>query len=182
MRDDVRAEGLTAWQQFLLVLLRFTIGWHLFYQGLGKLQSPHWSAEGYLRAATGPLAALFQKMAASGAWLALADRATVWGLIVLGMLLMVGLFTRPASAGAILLLALFYAAQPPLPAHGFAARTPDGSELYANKVTIEILALLVALAFDTGRISGLDLLVRQWFARRRAPRAGGEVAAATQDS
>lgn len=44
--------------KLLLVLLRVAIGWHLFYEGIHKLQSMNsdrpWSAEGYLRNASGP--------------------------------------------------------------------------------------------------------------------------------
>jgi thiosulfate dehydrogenase [quinone] large subunit len=162
------ADTLTGSQQFVLVLFRFSIGWHLFYQGWGKIQAAHWSSESYLRAATGPLAAVFERMANQPLWLRLADQGTMWGLTILGLLLMIGLFTRAASLLSIGLLLLFYAALPPLPFHGFAVRTPDGTELYVNKVLIEILALLVSLVFDTGKISGLDMLVGPWLRRVRS--------------
>jgi thiosulfate dehydrogenase [quinone] large subunit len=171
------ADSLTASQQIVLVLFRFSIGWHLFYQGWGKIEAAHWSSESYLRAATGPLAGVFEYMANQTAWLRLADQGTMWGLLILGLLLMVGLFTRIASILAIGLLLLFYAAMPPLPFHGFALRTPDGTELYVNKVLIEILALLVSLVFDTGKISGLDMLVGRWF-RRVRPGVNGRAAPA----
>jgi uncharacterized membrane protein YphA (DoxX/SURF4 family) len=161
------SSALTGWQQFVLVLLRFSIGWHFFYQGLGKLQAAHWTSESYLRSATGPAGELFHKMADYGMWLKFADQGTMWGLLVLGVLLMVGLFTRTATVLSMGLLLLFYAAQPPLPIHGFSVRTPDGTELYVNKVMIEMMALLVSLAFDTGRISGLDMLLGPWWRRRR---------------
>ena len=154
------ANCLTAWQQFMLVLFRFCLGWHLFYQGMGKLRGAHWSAEPYLRSATGPLASLFQEMTENRAWLSVADQATILGLMTLGVLLMVGLFTRVASLGAIALLLLFYLAHPPFPVHGFGVPTINGNELYVNQVLIEILALAVSLAFDTGKISGLDMLIR----------------------
>ena len=162
-----RPIALTAWQQFVLVLVRFSVGWHIFYQGLGKLQVARWTSESYLRGATGPLGWLFQRMAEQSTLLKLADQGTMWGLLVLGLLLMVGLFTRTASLLAMGLLMLFYLAQPPLPAHGFAVRTPDGTELYVNKILIEVMALLVTLAFDTGRISGLDMIVGPWLRRTR---------------
>ena len=66
--------------RFLLVLLRIAIGWHLAYEGLCKID-PYWqslmrqpaekeskgyadpfSAEGYLRASTGPLRNVFREM------------------------------------------------------------------------------------------------------------------------
>lgn len=158
---------LTSWQQFLLVVLRFSIGWHLFYQGFGKLQAVRWSAQPYLSSATGPFASLFHWVAATPRWLGVADAATVWGLMIAGVLLMIGLFTRTASVAGILLLVLFFAAQPPVPRHGFAAQGPEGFELYVNKVLIEILALALTVAFNTGRISGLDMLVSQWIRKKR---------------
>ena len=50
----------------LLVLLRISIGWHLMYEGLWKLStlktSTPWSAEGYLKNATGPMRGTFREM------------------------------------------------------------------------------------------------------------------------
>jgi thiosulfate dehydrogenase [quinone] large subunit len=106
-------------------------------------------------------------MADQTTWLKLADQGTMWGLMILGFLLMIGLFTRTASILAMGLLLLFYVAQPPLPFHGFVLRTLDGTELYINKVLIEMMALLVALVFDSGKISGLDMLLGPWFRRIR---------------
>jgi thiosulfate dehydrogenase (quinone) large subunit len=166
----IRSDFLTGWQQFLLVLFRFSVGWHLFYQGMGKMRVAHWSSGDYLRTATGPLGPWFQKLSQESWWLGMADQATVWGLVILGLLLMVGLFTRTASLAAILLLLLFYLAHPPFPLHGFAPITPQGFELYVNQVLIEILALSVGLAFNTGKISGLDLLIHNWIRGRRSER------------
>lgn len=174
--------SLTGLQQFVLVFFRFAIGWHLFYQGLGKYQSIQWSSKSYLSGSTGPFAGLFQKLADSPNLLSMADHATVWGLMVFGILLMLGLLTRTATVGAMLLLALFYLAQPPFPHHGFGIRTPDGSELYVNKVSIEITALVVSLVFDTGRISGLDLLVPARLRRKEQPEEAGAATSAIQDS
>lgn len=52
---------------FLLVLLRIAIGWHFGYEGVWKIQSwrkgnTPFSAEGYLRNASGPLAPYFRGM------------------------------------------------------------------------------------------------------------------------
>jgi uncharacterized membrane protein YphA (DoxX/SURF4 family) len=50
----------------LLVVLRISIGWHLFYEGMWKLGTRNtaspWTAEGYLKNATGPLRTTFRKM------------------------------------------------------------------------------------------------------------------------
>jgi uncharacterized membrane protein YphA (DoxX/SURF4 family) len=39
----------------MLVVLRLTIGWHFFSEGSKHFAEPHWSSEGFLRAAKGPL-------------------------------------------------------------------------------------------------------------------------------
>ena len=43
-----------------LVALRLVTGWHFFTEGTQHLADPHWSSEGFLRAAKGPLAAHYQ--------------------------------------------------------------------------------------------------------------------------
>jgi len=154
--------SLTGWQKFVLVVLRFAIGWHFFYQGYGKIISPYWSAEGYLNASWGPF-----KMIAQTPWmLTVADYAMILGLMLLGICLMIGLFTRAAAICGILLLGMIYAAMPPLDYAGFVVSTAQGTELYVDKNLIEILALVVVASFPTGHIMGLDILVRHWWRNR----------------
>ncbi len=158
--------SLNGFQQFLLVSLRFIVGWHLFYQGLGKFWAVGWTAKGFLGAATGPFASQFHALAENPTLLWMADTGTVWGLMVIGLLLMFGLFTRTAAGLGFLLLLLFFLAAPPTPYLGFTVPSPEGYELYVNKTLIESLVLLLILAFPTGQIAGLDILVRQWRRRR----------------
>lgn len=158
---------LSSWQQGMVVLLRFSIGWHLFYQGFGKIYAVSWTSREYLEAASGPLAGVFQGIARSPALLSLADTLTVWGLIVAGLLLMAGLFSRAAALVGLLLLTLFYVAAPPLGYAGFIVATAQGTELYVNKTLIEAIALLMLLSFPTGHILGLDIWVKGWRAAGR---------------
>jgi uncharacterized membrane protein YphA (DoxX/SURF4 family) len=44
----------------LLVALRVVIGWHFFQEGLSHQRDPHWSSEGFLRQAKGPLSKYFK--------------------------------------------------------------------------------------------------------------------------
>ncbi len=167
-----QSTGATSIQQLLLVLLRFSIGWHLFYQGLGKLRAVEWTARGYLEASTGPFASLFQGIAEGPKLMAWADFLTVWGLMVLGILLMVGLFTRLSALGGIALLMLFYLAAPPLASEGFTVMSSEGAELYVNKTLLEALALLLVLSFPTGQMVGLDILLRHRREGKRAASSG----------
>ena len=99
------------------MLLRTLIGWHFLYEGLVKLLWPAWtragvpmgrfSSAGYLRSSTGPFADVFRALA-DVSWLPWLDLLMAWGLLLVGLGLMLGLFTQLACAGALALLALFY--------------------------------------------------------------------------
>lgn len=144
-------------QQILLVTLRFAIGWHLFYQGFGKVVAVEWSSAGFLRASWG----LFAWIADQPVLLAIADIVVIWGLMILGVLLMVGLFTRIAALVGGFLVLLFYLALPPLDYTGFVTPGPQGTELWVDKNLIEVLALWALAALPTGRMIGLDIILRR---------------------
>ena len=154
--------SLTGWQKVVLVVLRFSIGWHFFYQGYGKVIAPYWSAGGYLNASWGPF-----KMIGQTPWmLTLANYSMMIGLMLIGLLLMIGLFTRAAAILGVLLLGAIYAAVPPLDYTGFVVSTAQGTELYVDKNLIEILAMVVVASFPVRHIMGLDILVRHWWRNR----------------
>ncbi|MBN2371808.1 MAG: DoxX family membrane protein [Vicinamibacteria bacterium] len=166
-------------QRLALIALRFSVGWHLFLQGYGKLTRPDWSASSYLGDATGPLGSLFRALAARPSLLAFCDLFVPWALLVLGLLLMIGLATRAATTVAIALLFSFVLAQPPLLTGGILFIGRDGNaNLYVNQTVIEILALIATLTFDTGRIVGLDVLLR----RHRSSAASAAVSEMEQQS
>jgi len=93
----------------------------------------------------------------AGRLIDMVDSIVVWGLIVVGACLMIGLFSRCAAvAGAVLLLS-FYAAVPPLPGLTGAM---DGTAhyMYVNVTLIESLALLALATTHSGRWAGLDII------------------------
>ena len=167
---------LSAFQQFFLVTLRTVIGWHFAYEGFYKLMLPGWtragervasfSAAGYLKGATGPLAPLFHSLAANASAMHGIDLIVPAGLLLVGLSLMLGLFTQLGCVGAIGFLAMFYLSQPPLT--GMPQSGAEGAYLLVNKNLIELAAMLAILAFRTGRIAGLDTL--------RAPKRSVRVA------
>lgn len=160
-----RLDQITPIHKFLLLVLRFCIGWHLFYQGVGKFLAVNWTSRGYLENSTGPFSEIFHWIVGNPSLLAMADAGTKWGLVILGLGLMLGLFTRLSALGGFALLMLFYLASPALVSDGFVVQAAEGTELYVNKTLIEALALSVILAFPTGQIAGLDILVRHWKTR-----------------
>jgi thiosulfate dehydrogenase [quinone] large subunit len=149
-----------------LIVLRTVIGWHFAYEGYFKLVGPAWAPGGgrltpfstaaYLRSAGGPLAGLFHAMAAHPTFVHAANIGVPIGLLLVGLSLMLGLFTQTGCAGAAILLILFYAAQPPL--SGMPQTGAEGAYLLVNKNLIELAAVLTVMAFHTGAIAGLDCL------------------------
>jgi thiosulfate dehydrogenase [quinone] large subunit len=79
-------------------------------------------------------------------------------LVVVGLCLMLGLFTQAGGAGALALLALFYLSN--VPTRGAPMAGAEGAYLFVDKNLVEAAAVAVLLAFRTGRIAGLDLLLR----------------------
>ena len=159
---------LSSFQQFALIALRTVIGWHFLYEAYYKIVSPAWSpaggpltpwtSEGYLRGATGPLARVFHWLISTGRtpWI---DRSVKVALLLIGLSLLLGLFTRVGSVAALFFLSLFYLLY--VPTLGVPQPNAEGTYLIVNKTLIEAIAVLVLLAFDTGRIAGLDLLLRK---------------------
>jgi thiosulfate dehydrogenase [quinone] large subunit len=154
-----------------ITVLRVFIGWHFLYEGIAKLSSPSWSAAGYLKQARGPFAGLFKWLAAQPDLLANADLITMWGLTAVGLLLILGLFTRLASLGAIGFIVLFYLCNPPFVGYFYSIPT-EGSYLIVNKNLVELCALVVILVTGSGRFAGLDRILHVLFSRR--PRNAAE--------
>ena len=148
-----------------ITVLRVVVGWHFLYEGVAKLTAPSWSAAGYLKQARGPFAELFRWLASQPTHLANADLITMWGLTLVGILLILGLFTRLASVAGIGLILLFYLANPPLVGYFYSLPT-EGSYLIVNKNLVELCALVVILVTGSGRFAGLDRLLHRVFVRR----------------
>jgi thiosulfate dehydrogenase [quinone] large subunit len=148
-----------------ITLLRVLVGWHFLYEGIAKLTAASWSASGYLKQARGPFADLFRWLASQPNLLANADLITMWGLIAVGVLLILGLFTRLASLGGIGFIVLFYLCNPPFVGY-FYSIPSEGSYLIVNKNLVELSALIVIFMTGSGRFAGLDRIVHGVFARR----------------
>jgi thiosulfate dehydrogenase [quinone] large subunit len=161
----------TTFQTTALVALRLLVGWHFLYEGLAKLANPYWTSAGYLAGSQWWFKGLFLNIAASPTAVTIVDYLNMWGLTLIGLGLLLGLFTRPATWAAIVLLAVYYIAAPPFVGYVYDMPT-EGSYLIVNKILIELAALLVLLAYPTGRAFGLDrFLVRGGVEQQPAARA-----------
>ena len=150
---------LTNTQSIALVTLRITIGWHFLYEGGLKILNPHWTAKSYLLDSGGFMKEFFEFIAGNQTLLSISDAANAWGLALIGLSLIVGLFTRFSSIAAIILLLLYYLSHPAFPGIEYLFPS-DGSYFIVNKTLVELFALLVIFAFPTSHIFGLQRLIK----------------------
>jgi thiosulfate dehydrogenase (quinone) large subunit len=161
-----------------LVSMRMLIGWHFLYEGVAKITNPYWTSAGYLRESQGWFSEFFLNLANNPGTLTVVDHLNQWGLVLIGLALLVGTFERTAAVAGIVLLALYYMAAPPFPGMEYTIPA-EGSYLIVNKLLIELAALLVVLGFPTAHRIGLDRLLawKKHHARKAEPSlATGEVA------
>jgi uncharacterized membrane protein YphA (DoxX/SURF4 family) len=88
------------------------------------------------------------------------DWAVKWGLVAMGLGLILGLFSQVAAAAAALQLAMFYFAAPPLP--GLPAATMGGHFNYIDRNLIEMIAALLLVTVPSGKWAGLDAWLDLW--------------------
>jgi thiosulfate dehydrogenase [quinone] large subunit len=150
-----------------IVILRVLTGWHFLYEGIAKLSKPGWSAAGFLLQSRGALSGLFRWLAADPNVLAVVNPLNMWGLTLIGLGLIVGCFTRLASAAGILIILLFYLCNPPFVGYFYSIPT-EGSYLIVNKNLVEVAALAVILTTGSGRVAGLDRIIHRLLRRRPA--------------
>jgi thiosulfate dehydrogenase (quinone) large subunit len=146
-------------QKFWLVALRIAIGWHFLYEGLAKLANANWSSVGYLLDSEGFLKDFFvNTLAGNPQLLQVIDFLNIWGLILIGLGLMLGSFERIACISGIVLLAFYYLSHPPFVGLKYAVPS-EGSYLVINKIMLELIALTVVYVFPTNREFGLDRFI-----------------------
>jgi thiosulfate dehydrogenase (quinone) large subunit len=146
---------MTTTQKLALVLLRFAVGWHFLYEGLAKLVNPNWTSAGYLLDSAGFAKSFFYNLAANPDLLKIADFLNIWGLILIGLGLILGAFTRVAITSGIVLMIFYYLSHPPFIGLKYAVPS-DGSYLVVNKMVIEAIVMGVLLLFPTWLEYGLD--------------------------
>ena len=156
--DRGEPPGYGRFQLTTLVILRMLVGWHFLYEGLAKITNPYWTSAGYLQESKGWFSEHFLSLAANPSALTVADYLNQWGLLLIGLALLLGLLVRPAAlAGAVMLL-LYYLAAPAFPGLEYSIPA-EGSYLIVNKILVELAALLVIVGFPTSDRVGLDRLI-----------------------
>ena len=129
-----------------LFLLRLGIGWVFFYAGWLKVityftPAKDWTAAGFLGHLEGPFAGLFSGMAGN----TLINYLNAYGLLLVGVALLLGVLVRWSAFWGIVLMVLYYLA-------GF----PPENAFVVDQHIIYILVLVVLSAVGAGRNLGLD--------------------------
>ncbi|MBL7110639.1 MAG: DoxX family membrane protein [Bacteroidales bacterium] len=137
---------------YILLFLRVAAGWHFLYEGIIKLLQPEWSSEAYLRGSFGFLSGFFHWLGSDPGMVQVIDFLNVWGMILLGTGLFIGLFIRISAISGILLLLLYYFAYPPFGSPYFGL-SPEGHYWIISRNLIEILVLGVVYLFPVREFS-----------------------------
>lgn len=132
-----------------LLFLRLALGWMYLYAGMSKILDPAWSAEGYLKSAK-TFSSLYQWFASPGV-LPVVNFLNEWGLALLGVSLILGLFVRQSALFGIGLMALYYLPILQFPYVGKNFFLVDDHIIF-------IATLFCLMANRAGKVWGLDVL------------------------
>ena len=91
-----------------LTLLRLLIGWHLLYEGMAKLSNANWTSAAYLLDSKWIFSGLAKWMVTNPSILGAVDTLNMWGLTIIGLSLLFGLFSRWGAIAGASLICLYY--------------------------------------------------------------------------
>ncbi|MDD4514170.1 DoxX family membrane protein [Massilibacteroides sp.] len=141
-----------------LVILRIFIGWHFMYEGLVKILNPKWTSLPYLLDSKGPISSFFINLTQNDSVMTIVNFLNEWSLFCIGFCLILGLFSKLASIGGMILLLTYSLSHPALLDVSYMMPF-EGSYLWIDKNLVEFAALGVLCAFSTSKIIGLDRLL-----------------------
>ncbi len=148
------------WNLAAITLVRVAIGWHLLYEGVSKLLMPGWTSQAYLANTSGFLSGFYHWIAANQSVLAAVDFLNIYGLILIGLGMSLGLLVRVSAGAGALLLALYYFAYPPFGSSMI--WSGDGHLFIVDKIFLEALVMIFfVFTKDVGYgIGNLQFLTR----------------------
>lgn len=145
---------MTNLQKLSLLILRLSVGFLMLYAGITKVMDPSWSAAGYLKGAKA--LSPFYNFLLNPSVLPVINFINEWGLTLLGISLILGIFVKLSSLLGIALMILYYLPILNFPYVGEHSYLVDEHIIYSA-------SLLLLMAFNAGRIFGVD----GWIFRRR---------------
>jgi len=138
-------------QKIILTVTRVLFGWTFFYSGITKVLNPEWSAEGYLLGAK--TFSGFYEWLASPANIGWVNLLNEWGLTLIGVSLILGIWVKwTAVAGALMMVLYWFPALSfPYAGHGF----------LVNENIVYAATLLLLKKFNAGAYFGIDALLKK---------------------
>ena len=151
---------MTIYEKVSIFLSRIGLGLLFLYAGITKVFDPNWSAAGYLsNAKTFPE---FYAWLASPQILPFINFINEWGLTLLGVSLLLGVFVRLSSVLGALLMLMYYFPTVEMKAFEYfpALILPHtATSVLVDSHIVYVLALLVLAAFKAGRVWGVESMV-----------------------
>ena len=139
-----------------ITVLRVAVGWHFLYEGFSKLMKPDWSAASFLSGSDSFMSEFYHWLASSSGLVQIVDLLNIWGLILIGLSLFLGVFIRYAACAGVLLLSLYYFAYPPFGVS--LLMQSEGSLFIVNKIFTEAMVLML-FVFLKDKGYGIDRLL-----------------------
>lgn len=150
--------SMTGLQLSVMVILRMAIGWLLLYEGIGRAMNSNWSLTSYLSGSRGFLSGYFISLTTHSNLMYAFDIINEWGLILIGMGLIFGLFSQFFSLAGLVFVLIGYLSHPPFFGLNYTSIV-QGSYLIVNELFILSLLFLLFVLFPTSHIIGLDRLI-----------------------
>lgn len=160
MKNPTNPTPLSGIRLYALFALRLAIGWHFLYEGISKLLIPNWTSADYLQVSGWIFAPFFHWIADTPSVLVIVDWINIAGLIFVGLAFMLGTLERIGAVIGMSLLVLYWLANPPFVKLDFGVIS-EGHYLVVDKNIVELFAILILLLFPTGKLLGLEHLIRK---------------------
>jgi uncharacterized membrane protein YphA (DoxX/SURF4 family) len=126
----------------------------------------------YLEGSYGFLSGFYHALAGSQSLLHAVDFLNVWGLILIGLGLFLGVFSRISAVSGIILLILYYFAYPPFGLQNL-LMTQEGHFWIVNRNLFEALALTVVCFFPAEEYSMINIF--RHFRKKPEEKPAGEI-------
>jgi len=142
---------MSRFQKLSILSLRLGLGFLFFYAGISKILEPGWTSAGYLKAAK-TLSPLYHFFASPGI-INITNFLNEWGLTLIGLSLLLGVFVRFASIFGILIMFLYYIPILKFPYAG-------SNSFIIDQHIIYILIFFLLIAFDAEKVWSIKKLIR----------------------
>jgi uncharacterized membrane protein YphA (DoxX/SURF4 family) len=151
----------TVW---ILTIIRIFIGWHFLFEGIVKLFNPDWSSASYLMESKWLFSGFFHWLISNSTTLRAVDFMNTWGLLIIGLCIFIGVFTRITGISGALLLLMYYVANPPF----VYSSMPSTSHFYIiNYNLIEAVVLLALASLPKDNLWSIQRLLLFYHLKRK---------------